>query len=179
MIKRNIYDFTSEPASELFRELLVWALNFATHFGLVVHSIRVKLTSEALEFLEDVDPYLLLTRDVNEWPGIRLIGERRGILRFYRLTLEFIETFAETADMLYSWVNPSLPEDPHLLRADGSVLLGSVTQEADTWMELTIDEFESRIKEIPGWPEYFVSGRKYRGSNSHLDQRAPPDAAYS
>jgi hypothetical protein len=150
MIQRNTYDLISEPADDVLRDLLVWALNFATQLGLVVHSRHVKLTSRAIAFLEEVDPYLRLTREVSEWPGTRLIGGRRGIVSIYRLTPDLIETFVDTADRLYRWVNPALPEDIHILRADGSVLLGTVTQEADAWMELSGDEFDSLVREIPG-----------------------------
>ena len=139
----------SEPSGPLLTDILSWAMSFATQLGVVVHSGRVKLDQKAIAFFEAVDPYLLHSCEVNEWPGTRLIGARLGIVRIYALTPEFAEIFKNTGDALYMWVNPYLPEDPHLLRADGSVLLGTVTQERDGWMELSEDEFSSLVREVP------------------------------
>jgi hypothetical protein len=149
MIQRRTYDIVSEPSGVVLRQLLTWALGVATQLGLVVHSRSVKLSPSAVAFLGEMNPYLAATKEVGQWPGTQLIGDRRGILRLYRFGPASVEIFVSAADRLFTWVNPLLPEDPHLLRADGSVVLGTVTQEEDAWMELSNDEFETLVRDAP------------------------------
>jgi hypothetical protein len=149
MIQRNTYDLVDEPAGEALRELLTWTLSAATQLGLVVNSHNVRLSSRAVAFLEDASPHLVAINEVSEWPGTQIIGQRRAILRIYRYNLECMELFAATAERLYMWVNPGLPEDPHLLREDGSVVLGTVAQEDDGWMQLNTAEYDSLIRSVP------------------------------
>lgn len=149
MIRRDIYDLTEEPSGAVLRGLVEWAQSTAAQLGLIVHSPSVRLAPRAVDFLDRASPYLSSEREVAEWPGTRLIGGRRGILRVYRLTPELTQIFEATADRLYMWVNPGLPEDPHLLRDDGSVLLGTVSQEEDAWLELHESEFASLIGDVP------------------------------
>jgi hypothetical protein len=50
---------------------------------------------------------------------------------------------------LFDWENPDLPDDPHFLRADGSVWLGSIIHERDAWLELTGEEFVALGQQAP------------------------------
>lgn len=149
MRERATYSIASEPSGPELRNILYWAANLATQLGVVVHSSRVKLQSKGTGFFNEVGPYLIDSYETNEWPGTRLVGSRLGIVRTYSLTRECADIFLNTSDRLYMWVNPYLPEDPHLLRADGSVLLGTITQERDCWMELHKDEYSSLVRDVP------------------------------
>ncbi|WP_344234779.1 hypothetical protein [Kribbella hippodromi] len=67
----------------------------------------------------------------------------------FRLDAESLEVLVSSASSLYDWVNPMLPEDLHFLRSDGSVVLGTVAQEDDAWLQLTPAEYEGIAARIP------------------------------
>jgi hypothetical protein len=48
---------------------------------------------------------------------------------------------------LGSW-GGALPDDPHLLRADGSVWMGSSSSEEDVWLQLTEEE-HAQVRSLP------------------------------
>jgi len=49
-----------------------------------------------------------------------------------------------------------LPEDPHLVRADGTPFLGSSSSEEDVWLELH-DSEEATIRAVPEIQELLTS----------------------
>lgn len=94
---------------------------------------------------------------MTEWPGTRLIGG--GIARRYlfKLTYESLAIFIHSAQRLTDWVNPELPEDLHLLRNNGSTVLGNIAQEDDAWLELDQDEFGRLCSTTPHWTRSLLS----------------------
>lgn len=56
--------------------------------------------------------------------------------------LESATMFYRIAPALLDWMNPELPDDPHLLRHDETTWLGSTTTEQDAWLELSDAEWE-------------------------------------
>lgn len=149
MAVRHSYELVQELANDLLGRMFQWALDVASTVGLVVHSDRVRLGPRALALFERMDPYLVSKTAVTEWPGTRLIGERKAILRTYRFTNAAADSLVAAAERLYAWVNPDLPEDLHLLRRDGSLVLGSITQEHEAWMDLTDEEYASLVSQAP------------------------------
>jgi len=57
---------------------------------------------------------------------------------------------------LYAWVNPSLPDDPHLLRSDGSTWFASTTTEEVSWFDLSSSELETIRQDWPTLAEELV-----------------------
>ena len=60
---------------------------------------------------------------------------RTSLRYLYRLTPDSLDLVLAASDSIFDWVNPDLPEDLHLLRGDGSTVLGSVAQEDAVWVE--------------------------------------------
>jgi hypothetical protein len=48
----------------------------------------------------------------------------------------------ESGSGLFQWVNLGSPEDLHLIRSDGTTVLGTIAQEEDAWMELDDGEVD-------------------------------------
>ena len=96
--------------------------------------------------------------DVSEWPGT-LLQDGTEHLYCFSLTDQAIEVVCRHADGLYDWINPQLPEDMHLLRNDGSVLLGSTAIEEYSWMQLSEAEFYALTQAIP-WVRGHLVPRK-------------------
>jgi hypothetical protein len=67
----------------------------------------------------------------------------------YRLTSESSDLLKDAATGLYAWQEPDLPEDLHLLRADGTTWLGSVAHHRDGWLEVDGEEYRQVMESIP------------------------------
>jgi hypothetical protein len=76
-------------------------------------------------------------------PGSQIVGDRLSQRRLFRVGPETMEELLRVTDDLFGWVNPALPEDLHFLREDGSVVLGSIAQEDDAWLELDAEEMQA------------------------------------
>jgi hypothetical protein len=150
MTKRHTYDIVTRPVGDAYESLLRVASRFATFLGVIVRSERVRLTDRARAVLVSLEPHLVRVEDTASWPGTDLIGGRVSKRYIYRLTPESLDVLVAAASDLYQWVNPSLPEDLHLLREDGSTVLGSVAQEEDAWLELDDTELIWFREHAPG-----------------------------
>lgn len=84
---------------------------------------------------------------VQEYPGgISSIPRRRFL---YAFTPEFILLMESVSSGLFEWTRPQLPEDFHLLRSDGSTVLGSVTSEEQAYLRLSDPE---SLHWLDQWP---------------------------
>lgn len=150
MTQRKHQEVLNRPLdSELYRSLLQSAASFATVIGLIVRSDKVVLTPRAVGLLRALEPYLIRSERVAEWPGTRLMGGRTSLRHRYRLTPESLAAVLAAADDMFAWVNPELPEDLHLLRTDGTTVLGSIAQEDAVWLELAEDELTELLTNAP------------------------------
>lgn len=136
---RNSFGFVREPSGDLYRVLLNAGLDGCEVLGLVYQNVRVGSYQKPVEALH---PMLLDESEVSEWPGTKRMSGR-ALLRRYKFTPETVGVVAQLAQSLFDWQFPALPEDVHLLRADGTVWLASIAHERDAWLELTDDEFAS------------------------------------
>jgi hypothetical protein len=114
---------------------------FARYVGLVVRSEKVRLTPDAHDVLGRLEPFLVTRESVSNWPGTQLVGTRVSRRDLFALTPNSIDVLLNAASEFSAWVNPYLPEDLHLVREDGSTVLGSVAQHDDTWLELEDQEY--------------------------------------
>ncbi|WP_291377746.1 hypothetical protein [Demequina sp.] len=142
MSARTTFDAVVPVRDELYKELLERVCPFAHYAGLVIRSEQVRLTTGGAAVLDQLEPFLVRREDVKSWPGTLLIGTRVSRRDLFALTPESIDVLKSAASELSAWVNPDLPEDLHLLREDGTTVLGSVAQHEDAWLEL--DDWESR-----------------------------------
>ncbi len=67
----------------------------------------------------------------------------------FRLDDASLDVLMSSAESLFDWVWPRLPEDLHFLRADGSTVLGTVAQADDAWLELTAVEYGAIAGRLP------------------------------
>ena len=85
-----------------------------------------------------------------EWPGTQLLDGKATVYMF-EVTAHFRTLFLAVGENLTSWLHPHLPEDPAFYRKDGSLLFGSISHEADAFLNLTEEElnlFEGILKEV-------------------------------
>ncbi len=90
----------------------------------------------------------VVRRRGDAWPGTQLIGETAEIVTIAP-TRMVTEVLADAAPGLYDWRQPALPEDLAFLRADGSVLLATITHERDAFMELAPHEAARAFDAVP------------------------------
>lgn len=150
MNARNGYIFRPVPRGADYRAILLATANMADRFGVIVRSEKVHLSVDALRLLDDLCPYSISVAQVDRWPGSQLSGPRRSTCITYACNPSAISLLMEAADSFNDWVNPFLPEDLHFLRADGSVVLGTIAQENQVWTELSQQEAERLRGMIPG-----------------------------
>ncbi|GAA1576726.1 hypothetical protein GCM10009804_36680 [Kribbella hippodromi] len=149
MIELSTYDIAEPVTGDDYGELLRVLAPVATRFGLIVQMPFAVLHEPAREVLERLGGHLVDAMDTQAWPGSQIVG-RMTVERFlFRLDAESLEVLVSSASSLYDWVNPMLPEDLHFLRSDGSVVLGTVAQEDDAWLQLTPAEYEGIAARIP------------------------------
>lgn len=141
MTPRRTLDAASPVRGDLYRELLEVLAPFASFAGLVVRSEHVRLAPGGLAVLARLNPCLVRGEDVTNWPGTELVGGRVSRRYLFSSTPDCVEVLIAAASQLSDWVNPSLPEDLHLLREDGTTVLGTVAQDEDAWLELEEQEF--------------------------------------
>jgi len=65
------------------------------------------------------------------------------------LTEPVLAEIIAASDGLYGWQQPVLPEDLALLRHDGTAVLGSVAHEHDAYLEMTDNEYERLVEQVP------------------------------
>lgn len=139
-MKRMMFTFTEEPRGSVYDTLLEVGLTETERLGLIVQKFRSYPPSME-QVLDTLSTYLIDTNDVSEWPGSRLLAGYKVQLRLYRFQPPVKDFLQFVATGLFDWENPELPDDPHLLRADGSTWLGCTVHEEDAWLELTSAEF--------------------------------------
>jgi hypothetical protein len=139
-MKRMLFTFAEEPRGAVYDRLLEVGLTESERLGLIVQKFRSYPTSME-KVLDTLSPYLIEMNDVSEWPGTRLVGGHTVELRLYRFEPPVKDLLQFIVNGLFDWENPELPDDPHLLRADGSTWLGCIAHEEDAWLELTTMEF--------------------------------------
>lgn len=145
-MKRETYDLLEEPTGGAYRDLIRLAAAECTSFQ-VVHKRR-RMTPPVETVMSVLRPFLLERRESSNWPGSEAVGWTAELYRF-ALTAESGAVLARTADGLYSWQQPNLPEDPSFLRQDGSVWLATITHEREAFFELSPEELSSVSATVP------------------------------
>lgn len=94
-------------------------------------------------------PFELNVRKSSEWPGTQLIGGGVAELHEFKLVPDVVRTMLDEASGLFDWIQPDRPEDPCLLRSDGSPWLTTVAHESDAYMTLDASELTDLASEAP------------------------------
>jgi hypothetical protein len=151
MTPRSVYNLRGGHSGGEYATLMVAVAPLATSFGLIVRSNLVRLSDKATDVLHSLEPMVMSVEEVAKWPGTELIGGRRSVRYSYRLEPASIDILIASASSLFDWVNPGLPEDLHLIRSDGSTVLGTVAQEGDAWLELNDQEVVQLLAASATW----------------------------
>jgi hypothetical protein len=132
----------TEPRAAAYEQLVDFGSRLCPAFSLVLHH-RNPLDAVARIVLARLDPHLVSSDDVREWPGTELWFGYTATLHRYRLNADSATVLREAAGALYDWQHPALPEDLCLYRQDGSAWLVTVAHEADASVFLRPDEYEA------------------------------------
>ena len=112
------------------------------------------LVAAALHFingqmvLDRLDPYLSEKKMQSQWPGTILLDSKELVFK-YAICREFIDEIKKASMGVYSWIQPDLPEDLCLMRADKTPWFYSVAHETESYLELSDDEFALLKTSIP------------------------------
>lgn len=145
---RDVYSVTEEPRGSVYRALLALAREYASHVGVVVQDLD--LSPDAERFLTALRAAGATSQPTDSWPGTTIGGPGTAAM-LYRAPLNdaSFELLTSTVGSLYEWESPSLPEDLHLMRPDGTPWLVSISHERDSYLVLTADEFRAVAARLP------------------------------
>ena len=147
MPDRVEYRIAREPAGERYRSLIDAGLRHGETLLLIVRNgIGVEAKGSAL--LDKLEPHLIdLTRQ-SQWPGTLLVDHTASVYRF-RFNFASAQILKDETDRLYNWVGPELPEDPCILRKDGTPWLTTITHEGYAGFDLDPAEYEDLKRDAP------------------------------
>jgi hypothetical protein len=144
---REMTTILTEPRGSAYVELIRAWLRYA---NVLVLATRHSLGTEAslLGVLKDLEPFAIGRNEESEWPGTKLVGHTATVYRIKFLP-EVAEIMTQRAKGLFDWQQPWLPEDPCLLRPDGSAWLATISHENDAYMNLSRDERADLLSAAP------------------------------
>jgi hypothetical protein len=145
---RQTYDLVDEPTGSAYRGLLRTALRYCSEFGLTHQRDAKSLGVERV--LRALEPYLISATRSRSWPGNEMAPGYTAEVFRYRLVPDAVAFLESAVQGLYGWTQLDRPEDLHILRADGSVWLGSIAHERDGWLTLTMEELSALQSEAAG-----------------------------
>lgn len=146
-MKRDRYSILEEPRGPSYKQLIEAAFGTCTQF-LLVQQRRVPEPA-ALSVLTELQPFLIRHGRETAWPGSELAPGYSVEVYHYRLTSGSAAILSRAVDGLYEWVQLDRPEDPCFFRSDGSVWLATITQEEDAFFELTREEHDQLLRQVP------------------------------
>ncbi|HJP59520.1 MAG TPA: hypothetical protein VJ865_05960, partial [Gemmatimonadaceae bacterium] len=106
------------------------------------------LEERGSQVLAKLGAHLIEVSQQPEWPGTKLLEDTAAVHRF-RFNFSCAEVLKDAADRLYDWIQPVRPEDPCILRDDGTEFLTSITHERWAGLTLTTDEVEEFKLQAP------------------------------
>ncbi len=144
---KKIYNLRTEPTKEIYRKLLLYSLKYCGSFILVLRSTILQSPS-AKKIIKKLEPYVLKISEDSEWPGTKLTDNTATVYKF-KLNRSTLKLLLESAQSLYSWIQPNLPEDLCIIRLNNEPLLVTISHEKDGYLELTPVEKEDLLTKIP------------------------------
>jgi hypothetical protein len=138
---RDYYTFQRRPSGRLYLAILNAGLRVDAELWVVVRP-RNRLSERAEAVLTQLRNLGATHEELSSWPGTQLHGGTASIYRapFKR---EVLRVAATHAGGLFDWQHPDLPEDPCLVRPDGSAWLTTIAHEEDAYLTLSEDEYNA------------------------------------
>lgn len=145
---RKAWTILHEPTLDQFFNLLNRAEKRCKYFSLILRPVQESRPPAGV--LEKLERFALVRREVGEWPGTSTGKLSHGTLLTYGLDHAAVATICDINNRLYGWRMFDYPEDLCVYRADGTVWLGSIAHERDSFLVLTEKEAEELVGEVPG-----------------------------
>ncbi|HEV8136107.1 MAG TPA: hypothetical protein VGP85_15600 [Pyrinomonadaceae bacterium] len=124
------FDIVAEPKGQTYIDLINFAARSCVSFSLVWRD-QFKFEQSAYEIKQALRPFLISNDRTEEWPGTTLIGHQ-AIVRRYRVADESVKLL-QVVGGLYSWLQPSLPEDLAFYTSGATAWLASISHESQAW----------------------------------------------
>ena len=115
------------------KELTTGLLKYADTFSFVLREEN-GISENAKVIISDLSIFLIEEKEVDEWPGTKLLLDQAKMFTFY-LNPESAFILSKHNDNLHEWVQPNLPEDLVFYR-DNQAVFVSITHENDAYFEL-------------------------------------------
>lgn len=80
--------------------------------------------------------------EATDWPGSQLGFGNTARLVSYRFDQEVVEVFLRYSNQLSDCGYPVMPDDPHWLRTDGTLVIRTTIHEDLAWLDVTPTEME-------------------------------------
>lgn len=133
-------EFPCEPEGQVYSELLRFVAQRCREFRFITYDRRPP-TRKTQTITAGLSGRIIAQQLVNEWPGTQLDTESWARLWRFRSDVSLAKDLIAVSSGFASW-GGDLPEDPHFVREDGSVMLASTSSEEDAWLMLTADEYK-------------------------------------
>lgn len=146
-MSRIHFSLLEEPTGDVYRKLIDYATSNC-HTALLVVRHSIPLASRGKGILDQLAAFLRRQEDSSEWPGTRLLDSTALVLQ-YEFGPGCANVLKESAEALYDWKQPSLPEDLCLLRDDADPWLVSIAHERDGYLYLSQDEARNLFSALP------------------------------
>ncbi len=151
--ERRDWRLTHEPVGATYHELLACASVATTSLGLITYASR-QLSQDGL--LVDLSQYKKSSKTVTAWPGSTLADGYVAELETFDYDSAVAAVLLRYTRRLYDWGYPYLPDDPHWLRKDGSLWLGTIVHEEVAWLELSSAERAAIEQSSPSVSELLI-----------------------
>lgn len=151
---RSIYTLVRQPTGETYQMLIDALAANAAEAVLVVRD-DLGLSRKAERLLQDLLGRGGRSERASRWPGTELSDSDAELVRVPP-DQDVVRILRKSVSGLYEWLQPDWPEDLCFLRADGSTVLGTISHESDAFLELSVDEYESLVRSVPGLSEFLV-----------------------
>lgn len=129
---------STEPVGARYAELLRFGATVCNSIQMVVQH---GLGTQEIELLAQLEPWRSARNCSNRWPGTTLL---KGTAELHIFVFEpsSIDVILTHTDRLFQWLQPEFPEDPSLLRPNGTPWLTTISHERDGY--LSMDDRELR-----------------------------------
>jgi len=143
-----VIDIAAEPRGQTYIDLLNFAASRCESFSLAWRE-QFRFEPSAHQIANSLEPFLISNVKTDKWLGTNLIGHE-AIVRQYRVSDKSIKILCSVSG-LYSWLQPTFPEDLAFYSSGKVGWLASVSHEHDAWFldeSLSLDEIYSHVSGI-------------------------------
>lgn len=141
----EIYD---NPKDEAYKSLIDYAAKKCTKFVLVEVK-HISSSNNVKKVLNALEPYLINKIKSERWPGT-ISGSNNNLVYTYEFNEKSAKVLKESANSLFSWVQPNLPEDLSFITEDGKEWLINTAHENMAGLEIDEEEAELLSNSING-----------------------------